>query len=557
MFDQHDDPSAKFAASLTSAEERLRALGLTGRAAYAALCRDLARRLGLPTELWLDGVDAPASAKLEDVPLSSGIDLFGLAYERFFPDVFKGARGQFFTPKPVIDIAVAMARIQPGETVLDPTCGSGSFLAAAWRSGAQVSGVELDPELVALGRLHLALVGAPAEAVTRGDVFRDPPAVPVDVILANPPFSVDVTDGPALAESTLAAGRARVQSDVLFLEAAWRRLRPGGRLVAVLPYSLIANPSFAGVREWVLERFVRLGVIALPEGIFRPFGGAAGRAAVVALQRCPAPPVPWVASRIEDPGFDVRRRSLVATSSTEVSDLIEALAAGTALCVDADRVAWTPQDLCGRESIAADRARVPVTELAPRVPSIARPSDTPDVPYTEIDLGDVDKQTGEVATARVRPGREFKGAKAAFEEGDLLFGRIRPALNNVVVASRPDPASPSTLRGSSEWLRLRAIRQPGFALLALRSVFVREQLRDTGGQTRPRIKGADLDQVEVPLPSLLLREQLDQTVREAHAVRLAARRRLDAVAALYEAWGRGELDDAALSAALVVLSEGR
>jgi len=188
--------------------------------------------------------------------------------------------------------------------------------------------------------------------------------------------------------------------------------------------------------------------------------------------------------------------------------------------------------------------------------STVRPAEDPDTRWTEVDLADVDKHTGEVRSVRVLPGSAFRGPKTTFSDGDLLFGRIRPSLNNVAVVQRPDPGVPSRMCGSSEWVRLRAAVQPHFALLALRSRFVRDQLRDTGGQTRPRIRAQDLDDVEVPLPPEALRARLDAVVARAHATRLAARRRLDAAAAAYESWGEGTLDDAGLAGALDALESG-
>ncbi|MEC7948885.1 MAG: N-6 DNA methylase [Myxococcota bacterium] len=539
-------------ASLTAAEDRLRALGLTGRAAYAALCRNLASRLGLPRALWLEGPDAPPSAALEHVPLVPGLDLFGLAYERFFPDVFKGARGQFFTPGEVIQLTVGLCAPAPGERILDPTCGAGAFLVAAARIGADVHGIELDPELVGLARLNLALAGIAPDRVRHGDLFRERADEQFDVILANPPFSVEVTDRDALRGSELASGRARMASDVLFLEAAWTRLRPGGRLAAVMPYSLLVNPRFAAVREWLSERFVRRAVVTLPEGVFRPFGGAAGRAAVLVLQRRPAEAIPWVAACVQDPGYDPRRRSYTLTGPGDIPALLRSVEDGTAPTAPAGREAWTPPVLDGR--LRGDRPRVGLPDLVRRAAdSNVRPARSSAGAWTEVDLADVDKQTGEVRSARASPGSAFRGVKTAFEEGDLIFGRIRPSLNNVALVRRPDPALPARMCGSSEWIRLRAAVQPHFALLVLRSRFVREQLRDTGGQTRPRIRAADLDGVQVPCPPTHLRARLDAVVEEAHATRLAARRRLDAAAAAYEAWGEGALDDAGLEAALDAL----
>ena len=88
------EPGERFARELRNAEERLRATGLSGRGAFLALTRHLCERLGLPDSLWPEGPDAPEIAALHKIPLASDLDLFGLAYERFFTDL---AQTQPFT----------------------------------------------------------------------------------------------------------------------------------------------------------------------------------------------------------------------------------------------------------------------------------------------------------------------------------------------------------------------------------------------------------------------------------------------------------------------------
>ena len=73
-----------------------------------------------------------------------------------------------------------------------------------------------------------------------------------------------------------------------FLTSCPGRLRPGGRLAAILPYSVLANPRHAELRDWLSARFVREAVVSLPEGVFKPFGGTASRACVVVLTKRPA-----------------------------------------------------------------------------------------------------------------------------------------------------------------------------------------------------------------------------------------------------------------------------
>ena len=101
--------------------------------------------------------------------------------------------------------------------------------------------------------------------------------------------------------------------------------------------------------------------------------------------------------------------------------------------------------------------------------------------------------------------------------------------------------------------RLRRLRRRlsiSRALVAARSAFVREQLRSTGGQTRPRIKAADLAAVSVPDPGAEAKALMDDLVGTAHQARLQARQTMDAVARLYEQFGRGEIDRDTLIAAL-------
>ena len=201
------DAAERFAGSLRAAEERLRATGLHGRQAYLALVRHLAQRLELPAELVPEGPEASAGAELERIPLTAGLDLFGLAYERFFPELFKGERGQYFTPRPLVELMVRLADLGDRDRVLDPTCGSGGFLVAAMDRGASIDGIELDPELVALARLNVALHGGDPARVQPGDLFRLERSGGWSVVLANPPYSLEVRDPAGSSSRSSAASR--------------------------------------------------------------------------------------------------------------------------------------------------------------------------------------------------------------------------------------------------------------------------------------------------------------------------------------------------------------
>lgn len=63
--------------------------------------------------------------------LGTDADAKGLAYESITSTTLKRERGQFFTPRNVIEMMVRMMDPKPGQRVLDPACGSGGFLVVA------------------------------------------------------------------------------------------------------------------------------------------------------------------------------------------------------------------------------------------------------------------------------------------------------------------------------------------------------------------------------------------------------------------------------------------
>lgn len=59
-------------------------------------------------------------------------DVKGIAFEQFLGTTFRCELGQFFTPRTIVDFMVEVLGPQEGETICDPTCGSGGFLIKAF-----------------------------------------------------------------------------------------------------------------------------------------------------------------------------------------------------------------------------------------------------------------------------------------------------------------------------------------------------------------------------------------------------------------------------------------
>jgi hypothetical protein len=501
-----------WARTLRSLEVRLRARGLTGSEAFDLLLPALEARAGGAAT----GVDEELFAVVSAVPQVAGDDLLGLAYEHFLSDVYKGERGQYFTPPPLCRLLWSRLPLQPGEVVLDPTCGSGGLLLPVASVGAELRGFDLDGRLARLAKVNLRLLGVDAD-IRRLDFFREPPE-PVDVVVANPPFSVALDDPDlALAHRGLAGPRG-VSSDVVFLSALRGWVRPGGRAGVVVPWSVVANPSLGRLRAHVLDAFEVEAVVALPEGVFRPFGGATGRAGVLWLRRRggPGPAVGTWYRSVRDPGWDVRSRRFRPTSGAE----LEAAVRGEGF-VHLPGVGFAP--------VAARAEGVRLDELATVVSERGRAA-------AGVDLGDVDGLSGELVPREVVRTRRLPLVRP----GDVVFSRLRPELGIVGIHG-----GAAVVSGSAEWIVLRPAAHARWLRHALRTPVFRRDLPLTG-QTRPRTTLEAVRSAWVPAPRPEVRAAVDEASAALAAWHRIARAGLEALQAAVDAHAAGAIDDDAL-----------
>lgn len=196
------------------------------------------------------------------------LEALDAVFEKLVPRVAKGDKGQFFTPRPVVDFVIRALAPRANEVVIDPACGSGAFLAHARAHTKKVRafGTDVDPRAVRVARLVAIAQGRGSDTIVRRDGLRGGDLPPADVIATNPPFA-----GRAPADGFAIGGLVRTpERDLLFLERAIDLLAPGGRLGIVLPYNKAAGGSFTAVRRWLFERARVLAVVGLPRETFLP-----------------------------------------------------------------------------------------------------------------------------------------------------------------------------------------------------------------------------------------------------------------------------------------------
>jgi adenine-specific DNA-methyltransferase len=171
------------------------------------------------------------------------------------------------TPRETVDTMVELLfrprAPGPGNTVLDPGCGTGEFIDGVLRwcerrgiALPRITGVESDPR-------HLPVLRAKYERqravrVEHADFLADD-HTKYDFVVGNPPY-VPIT---ALSENEKAGYRARYATArgrfdlyLLFFEKALRSLAPGGRLVFITPekYLYVETAGTRGCRFWKVQR---------------------------------------------------------------------------------------------------------------------------------------------------------------------------------------------------------------------------------------------------------------------------------------------------------------
>lgn len=90
-----------------------------------------------------------------------------------------------------------------------------------------------------------------------------------DMIFTNPPFGAKVKVDAEIAEK-YDLSKYSDAPEVLFIEACYMLLKPGGKMAIVLPDGILGNPNTLPVREWILENFKILASVDLAVEAFLP-----------------------------------------------------------------------------------------------------------------------------------------------------------------------------------------------------------------------------------------------------------------------------------------------
>ncbi|ATB39416.1 type I restriction endonuclease subunit M [Cystobacter fuscus] len=227
---------------------------------------------------------------------AEGDDLLGDAYEylmRHFATESGKSKGQFYTPAEVSRIMAKVIGVgsakSPGQTIHDPTCGSGSLLIKAHDEAKSATGLdlalygqEMDNATKALARMNLILHDCPTGEIWQDNTlsapyFKDAKSNALktfDFVVANPPFSTKAwTNGFDPANDLY--GRfdfgvpPQKNGDYAFLLHIFACLKSTGKGAVILPHGvLFRGGAESTIRRKVVQRGYIKGIIGLPANLF-------------------------------------------------------------------------------------------------------------------------------------------------------------------------------------------------------------------------------------------------------------------------------------------------
>ncbi len=224
---------------------------------------------------------------IENVP----DDQLGNGYEyliKQFADDSGHTAAEFYTNRTVVRLMTLIMDPQPGESVYDPTCGSGGLLlncalqlkeAGKEYRTLKLYGQEINLLTSAIARMNMFLHGIEEFQIVRGNTLSNPAFLQNDelqkfnIVLANPPYSLKSWDRKSFESDPY--GRniwgtpPQGTADYAFQQHIMKSLdEHNGRSITLWPHGILFRDAEADMRKKMVESDVVECVIGLGPNLF-------------------------------------------------------------------------------------------------------------------------------------------------------------------------------------------------------------------------------------------------------------------------------------------------
>lgn len=244
----------------------------------------------LPDSLLVELIEHFSQYKLANGTVD--LDMLGQAYEyliKKFADLTNKKAGEFYTPRTVVQLMGRIVDPKEGESVYDPTCGTGGMLLQsveylrAQNKDARtlkIFGQEKNITTSSIARMNMFLHDVEDFKIARGDTLRAPAFYEgdqistFDCVIANPPFSLKKWGDDLWLKDPFGRNFAGVPTagngDLAWVEHMIKSMSyPNGRIAVVLPHGALFRKGREGqIRKNILEMDALEAVIGLGQNIF-------------------------------------------------------------------------------------------------------------------------------------------------------------------------------------------------------------------------------------------------------------------------------------------------
>jgi type I restriction enzyme M protein len=219
-------------------------------------------------------------------------DELGNGYEyliKKFADDSGHTAQEFYTNRTLVHLMTLMLKPEPGESVYDPTCGTGGMLISVvaelrrqgqeWRN-LGLYGQELNYSTSAIAQMNLFLHGIADAHIAHGDTLAAPAfhdglgrLRTFDVVLANPPYSIKAWNRAAFAKDPHGRNVWGVppqgRADYAFFQHIAKSVDPRtGRAAILFPHGVLFRREEAALREALVQSDLLECVLGLGAGLF-------------------------------------------------------------------------------------------------------------------------------------------------------------------------------------------------------------------------------------------------------------------------------------------------